>query len=156
MSQLPASIKRIRSKTAEKTWWRPFPHYNPMGAIRCHGNQSSDLICTETSCSLSPTPMILQIKFDCNPPAGLGDIHVWKCGCRHARPLARVPSYKLTLWAFSSGELKIRLHLCNMQTHLHTVMILSFWTDKPWQTVQTQIRLPLIRIYTVCNSLCIF
>ena len=48
MSQLPARIKRIRSKTAEKTWWRPFPHYNPMGAIRCHGNQSSDLICTKT------------------------------------------------------------------------------------------------------------
>ena len=42
MSSLPASIKRIRSKTVEKTWWRPFPHYNPMGAIRCHGNQRSD------------------------------------------------------------------------------------------------------------------
>ena len=25
MSSLPASIKRIRSKTGEKTWWRPFP-----------------------------------------------------------------------------------------------------------------------------------
>ena len=48
MSSLPASIKRIRSKTVEKTWWRPFPHYNPMGAIRCHGNQSSDLICIKT------------------------------------------------------------------------------------------------------------
>ena len=49
--------------------------------------------------------MMLQIKFDCNQPAGLGDIHVWKCGCTHARTLARVPSYKLTLWAFGSGEL---------------------------------------------------
>ena len=39
MSSLPASIKRIRLKTVEKTWWRPFPHYNPMGAICCHGNQ---------------------------------------------------------------------------------------------------------------------
>ena len=48
MSSLPASIKRIWSKTVEKTWWRPFPHYNPMGAIRCHGNQSSDLICIKT------------------------------------------------------------------------------------------------------------
>ena len=48
MSLLPASIKRIWSKTVEKTWWRPFPHYNPMGAIRCHGNQSSDLICIKT------------------------------------------------------------------------------------------------------------
>ena len=33
-----------------------------------------------------------------------------------------------------------------------TVMILSFWTDMPWQTVQTQIRLLLIRVYTVCHS----
>ena len=58
--------------------------------------------------------MILQIKFGCNRPAGLGDIHVWKCGRTHgrtdartdARTPARVPSYKLTLWAFGSGELK--------------------------------------------------
>ena len=48
MSSLPASIKRIRSKTVEKMWWCPFPHYNPMGAIRCHGNQSSDLVCIKT------------------------------------------------------------------------------------------------------------
>ena len=119
MSQLPASIKRIQSKTAEKTWWRPFPHYNPMGAIRCHGNQSSDLICTKTLCSLSPTSMMLQIKFDCNWPAGLGDIHVWKCGRTdrrmharmHAWMPARVPSYKLTLWAFGSDELITSTHL---------------------------------------------
>ena len=53
--------------------------------------------------------MMLQIKFGCNRPAGLGDIHVWKCGRTHgrthARTPARVPSYKLTLWAFDSGEL---------------------------------------------------
>ena len=36
-----------------------------------------------------------------------------------------------------------------------TVMILSFRTDMPGQTVQTQIRL-LIRVYTVCHSVCIF
>ena len=42
MSSLPASMKRIRSKTAENTWRRCFPNYNPMGAICCHGNQSSD------------------------------------------------------------------------------------------------------------------
>ena len=24
-------------------WVQDFPHYNPMGAICCHGNQSSDL-----------------------------------------------------------------------------------------------------------------
>ena len=73
----------------------------------------------------SPTPMMLQIKFGCNRPAGLGDIHVWKCGRTHARTHgrtpARLPSYKLTLWAFGSGELKndvrpakthIRLGIC--------------------------------------------
>ena len=25
-------------------WSQDFPHYNPMGAICCHGNQSSDPI----------------------------------------------------------------------------------------------------------------
>ena len=37
-----------------------------------------------------------------------------------------------------------------------TVMILSFRTGRSGQTVQTQIRLLLIRVYTVCNSSCIF
>ena len=36
-----------------------------------------------------------------------------------------------------------------------TVMILSFRTDMPGQTVQTQIRLLLIRVDTVCHSVCI-
>ena len=35
----------------------------------------------------------------------------------------------------------------------NTVMILSFRTDIPGQIVQTQIR--LIRVYTVCHSVCI-
>ena len=39
---------------------------------------------------------------------------------------------------------------------VHTVIFLSFQRDRPGQTVQTQIRLLLIRVYTVCNSLCIF
>ena len=41
---------------------------------------------------------------------------------------------------------------------LCTVMILSFQTDRPGQTVQTQIRLlleSLIRVYIVCHSVCI-
>ena len=37
-----------------------------------------------------------------------------------------------------------------------TVMILSFRTDMSGQTVQTQIRIRLIRVYTVCHSVCIF
>ena len=39
---------------------------------------------------------------------------------------------------------------------MNTVMFLSFRTDRSGQTVQTQMRLLLIRVYTVCNSLCIF
>ena len=42
MFSLPASMKKIRSKMKALEWTQHFPHYNPMGAIRCHGNQSSD------------------------------------------------------------------------------------------------------------------
>ena len=81
MSLLPARIKKIRSKMkASKMkaleWSQDFPHYNPMGAICCHGNQSSDPICPKTYCSLSPIPMMLQLKFDCDRPAGCGNIHI--------------------------------------------------------------------------------
>ena len=42
MFSLPASLKKIRSKMKALDWTHYFPHYNPMGAILCHGNQSSD------------------------------------------------------------------------------------------------------------------
>ena len=48
MSSLPASIKRIGSKTTEKRWRHHFPHYKSMGAFCCHGNQSFDPICPKT------------------------------------------------------------------------------------------------------------
>ena len=73
---LPARIKKIQSKLKELEWSQGFPHYNPMGAICCHGNQSSDPIWPKTLCSKSPTPMMLQMKFDYSRPAGLKDIHV--------------------------------------------------------------------------------
>ena len=41
MFSLPASMKKIRSKMKALEWTQHFPHYNPMGAIRCHGHQSS-------------------------------------------------------------------------------------------------------------------
>ena len=44
MVLLPASMKKIRSKMMAREWSQHFPHYNPMGAIRCHGHQSSDPI----------------------------------------------------------------------------------------------------------------
>ena len=59
MFSLPASMKKIRSKTKALECSQFFPHYNPMGAIRCHGHQSSDPIWPKTLCSLSPTPMMV-------------------------------------------------------------------------------------------------
>ena len=44
MFSLPASMKKIRSKMKAQEWSQRFPPYNPMGAIRCHGHQSSDPI----------------------------------------------------------------------------------------------------------------
>ena len=82
-----------------------------MGAFCCHGNQSFDPICPKTLCSLSPTPVMLHIKFDQDWPTGFRDIQVWKCGRRRRRtPTDDGPLvyYKLTLWAFGSGELKTK------------------------------------------------
>ena len=48
MFSLPASMKKTRSKMKALEWSQHFPHYNPMGAIRCHGHQSSDPIWPKT------------------------------------------------------------------------------------------------------------
>ena len=79
MSSLPASIKRIGSKTTQKRWRHHFPHYKSMGAFCCHGNQSFDPICPKTLCSLSPAPVMLHIKFDQDWSTGFRDIQVQKC-----------------------------------------------------------------------------
>ena len=44
MFSLPARMKKIQSKMKALEWTQHFPHYNPMGAIRCHGHHSSDPI----------------------------------------------------------------------------------------------------------------
>ena len=44
LSSLPTRKKKIKSKMKELEWSQDFPHYNPIGAICCHGNQSSDPI----------------------------------------------------------------------------------------------------------------
>ena len=36
-----ASMKKIRSKMKALEWTQHFPHYNPMGAICCHGQSSN-------------------------------------------------------------------------------------------------------------------
>ena len=48
MFSLPASMKRIQSKMKALECSQHFPHYNPMGAIHCHGHQSSDPIWPKT------------------------------------------------------------------------------------------------------------
>ena len=48
LSSLPASLKKIRSKMKALACSQHFPHYNPMGAICCHGHQSSDPIWSKT------------------------------------------------------------------------------------------------------------
>ena len=75
---LPASLKRIGSKTTEKRWRHHFPQYKSMGAFCCHGNQSFDPICPKTLCSFSPIQMMLHIKFDQDWPTGFRDIQVQK------------------------------------------------------------------------------
>ena len=48
MFSLPASMKKILLKMKALECSQHFPHYNPMGAIRCHGHQSSDPIWPKT------------------------------------------------------------------------------------------------------------
>ena len=48
MFSLPASMKKIRSNLKALECSQHFPHYNPMGAIRCHGHQCSDPIWPKT------------------------------------------------------------------------------------------------------------
>ena len=78
MSSLHASIKRIGLKTTEKRWRHRFPHYKPMGAFCCYGNQSFDPVCPKTLYSLSFPfpPLMLHIIFDQDWPNGFRDIQV--------------------------------------------------------------------------------
>ena len=41
MSSLTASTKKIRSKMKALEWTQHFPHYNPMGGIRCHARMKN-------------------------------------------------------------------------------------------------------------------
>ena len=76
MFSLPASMKKIRSKIRALECSQHFPHYIPMGAIGCHGHQSSDPIWSKTYCIFSPYPIMLQIKFGYDWPTGCRDIQV--------------------------------------------------------------------------------
>ena len=71
--------KKDRIKSNREKVETPFSHYKLMGAFCCHGHKSFDPICLKTLCSLSPTLVMLHIKFDQDWPTGLRDIQVRKC-----------------------------------------------------------------------------
>ena len=98
LSLLPARMKKIQSKMKLLEWPQHFPHYNSMGVICCHANQSSDPTWPKTYCNLSPSQMMLQIKFDCAWPCCLRDIQFENVNGRtDGRTPARLPYYKLRL-----------------------------------------------------------
>ena len=96
---------------------------------------SFDPIRPKTLCSLSPTPVMLHIKFDQDWPTGLRDIQVCKCGWRRTTTTdgrtdeGPLVYYKLTLWAFGSGELKIQ-SLSTLEAI--SLYVLSEHVQHPW------------------------
>ena len=76
---ISCKYKKDRIKNNQEKVETSFSHYKSMGAFCCHGNQSFDPICPKTLCSLSPTPMMLHIKFDQDRPTGFRDFQVQKC-----------------------------------------------------------------------------
>ena len=97
-----------------KKWRHRFPQYKSMRAFCCHGNQSFDPICPKTLCSLFPTPVMLDIK--CGQLAS--EIFKFECVDDGRRRTDDGPLvyYKLTVWAFGSGELKEICHPRNFKT----------------------------------------
>ena len=71
--------KKDRIKNNQEKVETSFSHYKSVGAFCCHGNQNFDPIYPKTLCSLSPTPVMLHIKFDQDRPTGFRDIRVLKC-----------------------------------------------------------------------------
>ena len=64
LSSLPASLRKFGSEVKVLARRHRFPHYmyKSMGAFCCHRNHSFDRICPKCLCSLSPIPVMLQIK----------------------------------------------------------------------------------------------
>ena len=58
---------------------RARPTSSPKGNDRSPESNVPRSICPKTLCSLSPTPMMLHIKFDQDWPTGFRDIQVQKC-----------------------------------------------------------------------------
>ena len=74
MSSLPASIKKDRIKNNREKVATSFWGLSVAMETRVLIQSAP-----KTLCSLSPTPMMLHIKFDQDWPTGLRDIQVQKC-----------------------------------------------------------------------------
>ena len=75
LSLLPVRMKKIQFKLKGLECSQDFPHYNPMGAICCHGNQfSSNLAQSLMQPFPHPNDALDEVDFD--QPAGLRDINV--------------------------------------------------------------------------------
>ena len=68
------NMKALGLVVSEKKIFLCFSHYKSMGAICCHGNQSSNPTRPKTFHNLSPSSMMLKIKFDHHWPYCLRDI----------------------------------------------------------------------------------
>ena len=117
-----------------------------MGAFCCHGNQSFNPIFPKTLRTLSPTPVMLHInlikigqlaleifKFEC-----VDDIRWTDDG-----PLVY---YKLTLWAFGSGELIISHNIFQI------IISLEKWEEKTKLRWQWKYILKILLHSRACDS----
>ena len=68
-------LKGLDQKQQRKGGDIVFPIISQLG-LSVAMDQSFDLICPKTLCSLSLTPVMLHIKFDLGWPAGFRDIQV--------------------------------------------------------------------------------
>ena len=75
MPLLPASMKRIGCKTVEKKWRHRFPPLYSYGSYLLPWKPEFWLDLAQHF----PTQTMLQVKFDCDRPAGPLDIDVWTC-----------------------------------------------------------------------------
>ena len=103
-----------------------------MGAFCCHGNQSFDPICPKTLCNLSPTLMMLHIKFDQHWPTGLRDIQVSSEWWQNDRiPEGQGKSSIAPL--FQSGAIKniiyVKANVMNMYAKFQLHPPYSFWGE---------------------------
>ena len=73
---LPAGYKEDPIKHEGVRVVTTFSHCNSMGAFGWHGNQSFVPNYPKTLCTLSPTLIIIHIKFDEDWPTGLRDIQL--------------------------------------------------------------------------------